>query len=307
MKNLTIIILTFNEENNIIPCLESFKGVSANVFVVDSFSTDKTIDLLKENQITFVQHPFENYSAQRNWALANNPFQTEWVFQLDAGERFTPELVNWINSKFNPKDTTVDGYMFSRRTMIFGKEVRHGGQYPNFHLRLFKANKGKCENKLYDQHFVVEGNKKVIKNRVDIIDTVLDSWMNFVQAHNKWAMFEAIEIIKKEKETGDVRPKFFGSPIERRRWLKNNIFQKAPLFLRAFMFFFYRYFIKLGFLDGKTGLAFHFIQGCWFRFLIDANVMEIRHKMKTGNKSFETLILDEYGERFAVLVKRKTS
>ena len=301
--SLTIILLTFNEENNILECIHSLKDMHANIFAVDSYSTDKTLDILTENNISFVQHPFENYAAQRNWALVNNPFKTEWVFQLDAGERFTPELVNWLNTEFKPEDTSFDGYMFSRRTMIFNKEVRHGGQYPNFHLRLFRTSKGRCENKLYDQHFVVDGNVRVIKNRVDIIDTVLDSWHNFIQAHNRWALYEAIEIVhRKQKETGEVKPRLFGSPIERQRWLKNNIFQKAPLFLRSFLFFIYRYFIRLGFLDGKTGLTFHFLQGFWFRFLIDANVMEIRNKLSKYN-SLKELVEKEYGERFVKLVR----
>lgn len=305
MKALTIILLTFNEENNLEHCLKSIEGIEANLFVVDSYSTDKTLEILKTKDITFVQHPFDNYAAQRIWAQQNNPFNSEWVFHLDAGERFTPELIQWLKKDFNPNDSAIDGYMFSRRTMIFGKEIRHGGQYPNFHLRLFRTSKGKCEEKLYDQHFVVNGTTRVIKNRVDIIDTVLDSWHNFIQAHNRWALFEAIEIVKKEKETGDVKPRLFGSPIERRRWLKNNVFQKAPLFIRAFLFFNYRYFVRLGFLDGKLGLAFHFIQGCWFRFLIDANVLEIHGKMPKYNHSLPDLVKNEYGERFVKLVNTK--
>lgn len=304
MKKFTIIILTFNEETNLPACLKSFEGLDVNVFVVDSYSTDKTIEFLEAAKINYVQHPFENYAAQRNWALANNPFNEEWVFQLDAGERFTPELVNWLNHHFDPEHSAVDGYMFSRRTMIFDKEVRHGGQYPNFHLRLFRSSKGKCEEKLYDQHFVVNGKTQVIKNRVDIIDTVLDSWHNFVQAHNRWALYEAIEIVQKnQKDAGEVKLRFWGTPIERQRWLKNNIFQKAPLFSRSFMFFIYRYFFRLGFLDGKTGLAFHFLQGFWFRFLIDANVMEIRNKLPGYNFSLKALVQTEYGDRFLKLVK----
>ncbi|HEY4785460.1 MAG TPA: glycosyltransferase family 2 protein [Bacteroidales bacterium] len=305
MQNrLTVILLTFNEEQNLPECFESIKTLNANLFVVDSFSTDGTVEFLKKNQINYVQHPFENYANQRNWAQQHNPFNTEWVFHLDAGERFTEELTDWLKNKFDPENNLADGYMFSRRTMIFGKEVYHGGQYPNFHLRLFRAVKGKCEEKLYDQHFVVAGNVKAIKHRIDIIDTVLDSWHNFIEAHNRWALYEAIEIVKQNQaDTGEVKSRLFGSPIERRRWFKNNIFQKAPLFIRSLLFFLYRYIFRFGFLDGKTGLAFHFLQGFWFRFLIDANVLEIRVKLPTYHNSLKELVFHEYGEKFVRLVE----
>ena len=123
-EKFTIIILTYNEESNLPSCLESLKGVDAFLFAVDSFSQDKTLNILQEHNISFKQHAFENYSLQRNWAQANNPFKTEWVFHLDAGERLTPELVQWLNTYFSVKNNDVDGFMFSRRTIFFGKWIR---------------------------------------------------------------------------------------------------------------------------------------------------------------------------------------
>ena len=278
----TIILLTYNEEVNLPVCLASLAGIKAPIFVVDSGSKDNTLALLEQQNIPYLQHPFENYSRQRNWAQAHNPFNTEWVFHLDAGERFTPELVQWLNNNFNPAQA-VDGYMFSRRTMFLGKWIRYGGHYPNFHLRLYRTTKGKCEDKVYDQHFVVDGVTEVVKAGTDIIDTVTDTLQNFTQGHARWAAFEANEIISATTEKGDVKVNFFGTPIERRRWFKNNVFQKTPLFVRSFLYFFYRYFFKLGFLDGKMGLVFHLLQGFWFRFLIDAMVLEARTKRQDEN------------------------
>lgn len=278
----TIIILTLNEEENLPLCLHSLNGVDAPIFVVDSGSKDKTLQIIEQHKIIYKLHPFENYSQQRNWAQANNPYNTKWAFHLDAGERFTPELVQWLNNDFNPaKD--IDGYMFSRRTMFFGKWIRYGGHYPNFHLRLYRVSKGKCEDKVYDQHFVVDGVTEVVKPGIDIIDTVTDTLQNFTVGHARWAAFEAKEIISASPEKGEVKVDFFGTPIEKQRWFKNNVFQKTPLFMRSFLYFFYRYFFKLGFLDGKMGLVFHLLQGFWFRFLIDAMVLEA--KAKTQGKS----------------------
>jgi len=247
--------------------------LDAPVFAVDSYSTDRTLGILEAHGVPILQHPFENYAHQRNWAQANIPYDVRWVFHLDAGERMTPELVHWLNASFDPH-SEVDGYMFSRRTMFFGKWIKYGGHYPNYHLRLYRANKGHCENKVYDQHFIVEGNKQVVAAGIDIIDTVTDTIQNFTVSHARWAQLEAAEIMSSKKAKGEVQVRFFGSPIERRRWLKNNLFQKTPLFLRSFLYFFYRYFIRLGFLDGKLGLTFHLLQGFWFRFLVDAMVLE---------------------------------
>jgi glycosyltransferase involved in cell wall biosynthesis len=273
--SFTIILLTFNEEENLPICLQSLSGIKAPIFIVDSYSTDQTVSIIKSHRISYLQHHFENYSRQRNWAQANNPYQTNWVFHLDAGERFTPELVYWLNNHF-VSSGNIDGYMFSRRTVFFGKWIRYGGHYPNYHLRLFKTSKGKCENKVYDQHFVLNGHLEVVKKGTDIIDTVTDSLQNFTIGHARWAGFEANEILNSASQKGDVKVNLFGTPIERRRWFKNNIFQKTPLFIRSFLYFFYRYFIKLGFLDGKRGLVFHLLQGFWFRFLVDAMVLELK-------------------------------
>lgn len=273
----TIIILSFNEEANLPLCLDSLNGVEAPIFVVDSGSKDRTLEIIEQRGLVYKQHPFENYSRQRNWAQANNPYNTEWVFHLDAGERFTPELVQWLNNNFDPI-RAVDGYMFSRRTMFLGKWIRYGGHYPNYHLRLYRTTKGKCEDKVYDQHFVVDGVTEVVKAGTDIIDTVTDTLQNFTIGHARWAAFEAGEIISATTEKGDVKANLFGTPIERRRWFKSKVFQKSPLFMRSFLYFFYRYFFKLGFLDGKMGLVFHLLQGFWFRFLIDAMVLESKTK-----------------------------
>lgn len=296
--NLTVIILTYNEEQNIKLCLDSLRQLNAHIFVVDSYSTDQTLSILQDWQISYVQHPFDNYAQQRNWAQANCPFNTEWVLHLDAGERATPELIFWLQSKFDP-DENLDGYMFSRRTYFLGQWIRWGGHYPNYHLRLYRKSKGHCEAKAYDQHFVVDGQTKKLPAGIDMIDEVTDSIHNFTLTHNKWALFEALESVATVMEKGEVTPKLLGTPIQRRRWLKSNVFQKTPLFVRSMAYFLYRYFIRLGFLDGTKGLVFHFLQGFWFRFLIDANIFEVQNRIaKEKNKPLEELIKQYYGSVF---------
>jgi glycosyltransferase involved in cell wall biosynthesis len=300
--DLTVIILTYNEEKNIKGCLDSLKGLNIPIYVVDSFSNDATIDILKERKIKYIQHPFEHYAAQRNWAQANNPYKTDWVLHLDAGERLTPALRTWLKEEY-PKLAGYDGYMFSRRTEFMGRWIKHGGHYPNYHLRLFDTSKGHCENKVYDQHFVVEGKTQALAKGLDMVDVVSDNLKDFCQSHLKWAAFEALEIISSETKKGEVEESLSGSPIEKRRWMKNNVFQKTPLLWRSLFYFCYRYFVRLGFLDGKKGLIFHFLQGFWFRFLVDSIVIEIKDKQSKGEKTLSEIASENYGVDINKLLK----
>ncbi len=278
MSRLSVILLTFNEEKNIDTCLDSLQALTGiPVFVVDSGSTDRTLEILASRKVAIALHPFENYAQQRNWAQENAPFQTEWVLHLDAGERLTPEMANWLISDFDP-NTAANGFMFSRRTFFMNRWMRHGGHYPNFHLRLFRRAMGHCEAKAYDQHFVCAGEIEKAAARIDFIDHVAHNLSEFTAAHSRWALAEAKERVAAAGQTGEVTARFGGNAIERRRWLKTRVFDRSPLFLRAFLYFFYRYFIRLGFLDGMPGLIFHFLQACWFRFLVDAMYYEIRQQ-----------------------------
>lgn len=292
MSKLTIVILTFNEEANIGACLDSLAGVQAPIFVVDSYSTDSTLAILDERGIPYVQHEFKNYAAQRNWSQTNLPQPTEWVLHLDAGEKLTPAMGVWLNESFNPEDTNVDGYMFARRAIFLGRWIKYGGYHPIYHLRLYRAHKGHCENKVYDQHFVVDGPTARAAKGADLEDGVMSSLRDFTVSHARWAVFEAVESILAEKDTGEVEARLFGNPIERKRWLKSRVFQRAPLFTRSFLYLFHRYFIKLGFLDGKEGLIFHFLQGFWFRFLVDSTIYEIKQEMK--DRPLEEVVKDKY-------------
>jgi glycosyltransferase involved in cell wall biosynthesis len=250
------------------------------LFIVDSGSVDRTTEIAEAHEAIVKHHPFENYAAQRNWALDNLPFATPWVLHLDADERLTPELVNEINDLLADPPPHVAGFLLRRRTVFMGRWIRHGGHYPSHHLRLFRTGSGRCENRLYDQHFVLEGSVGTVK--ADYIDVVTSSLVTWTVRHARWAGMEARELVALSKGAGQVRPKVFGNPIERRRWWR-NMYGRGPLFVRAFVYWSYRYFLRLGFLDGKEGLVFHFLQGFWFRFLIDALIDEERkHTRQIG-------------------------
>ncbi|SFV31343.1 glycosyltransferase family 2 protein [Thermoflavifilum thermophilum] len=274
---ITCIILTFNEENNIENCLKSVFHLCDEIMIVDSGSTDKTIEIAKNYTDCIFYHEFENYASQRNWALDNLPIHNNWIFNLDADHRITEELETELLRLFQEGiPDEVSGFLISRRTIFLGRWIRYGGHYPTYHSCLFKKGFGRCEDKLYDQHFVVTG--KLIKVKGDIEDIITDSISRFIARHNQWSTLEARFITEKQKSRKNhelIRGNPAGNPIEKRRAFR-DLYYCFPLFLRPFVYFFYRYVIRLGFLDGKEGLIFHVLQGFWFRFLVDVKIWELR-------------------------------
>lgn len=276
---LSIIILTFNEEKNIEACLQSIIGLKCPIFLVDSGSTDDTLTIASKYDVQVYHHPFENYGAQRNWALDNLPIETPWILNMDADHRMTAELSIELEDIFSQSvlDNT-QGFLISRRTVFMGKWIKYGGHYPTYHAILFRKGFGVCEDKLYDQHFVVNGHCETLKS--DMIDTLTDSLQSFTTRHNRWSTLEAEDQFygyAKKHKAELVQANVRGNALQRRRYAK-SVYEMFPLFVRPFIYFFIRYFIKLGFLDGKKGLIFHFLQGFWFRFLVDAKIYELMKK-----------------------------
>jgi glycosyltransferase involved in cell wall biosynthesis len=243
---------------------------------VDSGSTDQTLEIARAAGARIVEHPFENYAAQRNWAQQNLQLGTGWILHLDADERLTPTLVTEINKELNKPDIRVDGFLLRKRTIFMGRWIRHGGHYPSYHLRLFRKDKGACEDRLYDQHFVVDGAVATLTG--DYLDVVASNINTWTLRHARWAQMEAREMMAPSITRRRVKSDPLGNPIERKRWLREGVYARAPLFIRPFLYGLYRYVLRLGFLDGKEGLIFHFLQGCWYRFLIDCEILEHRKR-----------------------------
>jgi glycosyltransferase involved in cell wall biosynthesis len=280
---LSVIILTFNEEKNIRPCLDSIVGWAGQILIVDSGSTDQTLEIAQQYPVEIFSHPFENYSLQRNWAFDNLPIQHDWVMNLDADHSATSEIKEELTAHFGQGiPSNINGFMASRRTLFMGKWLKRGGQYPVYHGVVFRKGFGRCEEKEYDQHFVISG--EAITLRGDINDIITDSLTNFTTRHNKWATLEALDAFAitlppVNDATSSENKKLLladknGNAMQQHRYLRLKYYG-YPLFWRVFFYFLYRYFFKLGILDGKQGLIFHFLQGFWFRFLVDAKIYEI--------------------------------
>lgn len=275
---ISAIILTFNEEEAIGDCLASVAGVCDEIFVVDSFSTDKTLAIAANFTEKIVQHPFANHAQQRNWAQDTLPVKNKWVLHLDADERVTPELAKQLEDIF-AHPVSADGFMVSRRTVFRGKWIRFGGHYPVYHLRIFKKAKGRSEERLYDQNYMVTG--EVLKIDADIINIINPDLATWKQRHRRWARLEAEEVLFNRDRKLNIG--LTETPIGKRNWLRYNVYYRLPLFLRALVYFFYRYFIMLGFLDGVRGSAFHFWHGLWYRMLVDYRIFQLSMKGKNAH------------------------
>jgi glycosyltransferase involved in cell wall biosynthesis len=279
-RNLSVVILTLDEERNLPACLSSVRPLDAELFVVDSGSTDRTLEIARAAGCHVVEHPFENYGRQRNWAFDHLPIATPWTLCLDADERLTPELAAEIAALVARPEARHDGYMLRKRTVFMGRWLRHGGQYPAWHLRLFRTGRGRCEDRLYDQHFVVRGSVGRLEH--DYLDVITSDLATFIARHNRWAELEAREILARAAPAcpprTTVAARLTGTAIERKRFLRTRVYQRFPPFLRPFLFWIYGYVFRLGFLDGIEGLIFHTLQRFWFRFLTDAKLWELERR-----------------------------
>jgi len=294
--SLSVIILTYNEEKNIEKCLKSLYEWVEEIFIIDSYSTDKTLEISKRYTNKIYQHPFKNHAEQFNWALDNLALKGRWIMRLDADESVTPELKDELIGKLSNLSCIINGLYVKRRVYFMGKWIKHGDLYPRWPLRIFRKDKAKIEERWMDEHIkLIEGKVFYLKN--DIIDDNRNNISWWINKHNNYATRETIDILNLKynfMKRNNIKPKLLGKQEQKKRWLKEKIYTNTPLFIRPFLYFIYRYLFRFGFLDGKEGVIFHFLQGFWYRFLVDVKLYEIQKKMKYENKNVKSAIKDLY-------------
>lgn len=283
MDSLSVLILTSNEEKNIDKCLESIAPTGAKVYIVDSMSSDRTVEIARSMGANVKQRVWTTYSDQFNWGLDNSGIDSDWVMRMDADEEIMPGLADAIRAFLDNPPADVSGVYIRRRVYFMGQWIRHGGYYPTWLLRIFRNGQGRCESLFMDEHIVVNGGRAISLHE-DIIDKNNKDLTFWIDKHNKYASREVKDILRKEMDSlnrtrGDtvIEATVIGHQDSFRRWVKDKVYLRMPLFVRPFLYFIYRYFLRLGFLDGTRGLIFHFLQAFWYRFLVDAKLYELRH------------------------------
>ncbi|MBN8681334.1 MAG: glycosyltransferase family 2 protein [Chitinophagales bacterium] len=273
MNPVTVVILTFNESVNIRQAIGNTVSWAQAVFVLDSGSQDDTVEIAKSMGAQVFHRAFDNYAAQRNHAIKELPFATEWMLFLDADEYLTEALKAEI-SDLLAGQPEHQGYYLKRRFYFMGKWIRYGGYYPTWLLRLFRRDAAYCEREI-NEHIRVKGTTGKLLN--DFADNNQKDFTDWLNKHNKYATFEAEQLALPSQNLG----KLTGSQAERKQWIRERIWSTLlPPLIRPFFYFIYRYFIRLGFLDGKTGFIFHFMHALAYQFIIDVKYIEIKLKNK---------------------------
>jgi glycosyltransferase involved in cell wall biosynthesis len=280
VSSLAVVILSYNEEANLDQALGSVSGWADEVFVVDSYSTDKTVDIALRYGSTVMQNRFQDYAKQRNFALEHLPIQSEWVFFLDADE-WPCEALKMEIRRVISAQPEENGYYLKRRVIWMGCWIRRG-YYPTWILRLFRRGKGRCEDRQVNEHMIVEGKVGYLQN--DFMHEDRKGITDWISKHNSFATREAEELVKELHEPGyqEVDARLFGAQAERKRWIRHRLWSRMPILLRPFIYFFYRYVLRGGFLDGKEAFVYHFLQGLWFPLLIDAKYLETKKMGQSG-------------------------
>jgi len=274
----SFIVLTYNEEIHLPRLLQSIAGLSAPVFILDSGSTDRTIEIGKESGAVVLQHPFENHPKQWDFALKNFPVQTPWVICLDADQVVTPELKNHLLNFREDDHVGIDGIYFNRKNFFKGKWIKHGGYYPFYLLKMIRFGVGYSDiNENMDHRFVVHGKTEIWKDGYLLEENLKENNIRFwIDKHNRYSDLVAQEEVERMRtaKAQTENPNFWGSPNERKASRK-KLWWKLPRYVRPLLYFMQRMIFQLGILDGRTGIIFHFLQGFWFRLIVDIKIDEI--------------------------------
>lgn len=262
-ESITAVILTFNEEKHIKRCITSISDLVERIIVIDSFSQDNTVKIASKLGAEVIQNQWPGFHAdQFNWCLKNVKIESKWLLRLDADEIIPNDLKNELSEKLNSKNV-ADGFVLNRGHIFYGTKIKWGGTYPSKLLRIWRNGIGKCEDKLMDEHIVLKPDVVIDHLENPFWDNNLNTITWWIEKHNEYSTKEAIQFLLTDIGVISTSKK------------NKKLYYKTPIFIRAFLYFIYRYFFRLGFLDGKNGFLWHFLQGFWYRILVDIKISEV--------------------------------
>ena len=272
MISLAVMVIAQNEEANIRHCLNSVKGWAAELYVIDSFSTDLTAQYAQEMGAVVVQHQFEDWASQRNWALDTLSLQPEWVLFLDADEQATAIFRQQVEAALENVGPDVPAFYVYFDFVFLGRCLRHAYESPPV-IRLIRRGKARWVGAGAREYCQVDGRIAEVCSRIWHQDHKgLSAW---IEKQNRNATREANLLWQRAESDAS------GTSERRLRvWVRDRLWNRLPLFVRPLLYFLYRYVARGGFLDGKAGLAYTFLQGYWLNFLADAKYYEMQQEFK---------------------------
>jgi glycosyltransferase involved in cell wall biosynthesis len=288
--SIAVIILAFNESIHLPRALDHIRPFAREIFVIDSYSTDNTVDLAKAGGAVVLQHPFQNYARQFEWALENAPITADWIMRLDADEIIEADLAAEIIAKLPALPSDVTGINLNRKTIFQGRFIRHGGRYPLILLRIWRRGKARIEDRWMDEHmYLTEG--RTVTFRGGFADHNLYDLTFFTAKHNGYASREALDALNQRLHLFEPQLALASASTAKqariKRFLKESVYNRLPFEISATLFFLYRYVLQLGFLDGRPGLIYHVLQGFWYRFLVGAKLRELEQAVQRATSEDE--------------------
>jgi glycosyltransferase involved in cell wall biosynthesis len=282
VPGVTAVILACDEEVHIARAIASVRPFAREVLVVDSFSRDRTAEIARSMGARVVQNAWINYARQFRFALEECGIATEWVLRLDADERIGDELAARLRDLLPSLPLDVSGVVLNRRHVFMGRWIRHGGRYPLQLLRLWRNGLGEVEDRWMDEHVRLLGGR-ALAVAGEFADECERDIAFFVAKHNGYAAREAVDVLGRKYGLFPLPPLTVagsGSQARAKRFVKERIYNRLPFGIGPLAYFLYRYVVQLGFLDGRAGLVYHFMQGFWYRFLVEVRVLELERAIR---------------------------
>ncbi|MEQ8688294.1 MAG: glycosyltransferase family 2 protein [Imperialibacter sp.] len=284
---ITVIILTYNEERHLERCINSVLPIADKVLVIDSLSTDETVKIAQSLGAEVYQNKWPGSQAlQFNWALDHVAIDSEWLLRMDADEYFLPELADEIKGGLMGVSENINGIYLKRRVYFMDHWIRFGGYYPIYILRIWRTGHGRFERRWMDEHLLLKPGS-TLKFKNDFVDANLNDLTWWTEKHNNYATREAAELLNykhKFLKEASIGARLVTHQDHYTRFFKEGLYLRLPIFLRALLYFLYRYVVRFGFLDGTKGLIWHFLQGFWYRFLVDAKMYQIEERARKSGK-----------------------
>lgn len=296
-NSIAALILTKDEGKHIERCIRSVRDVCEDVVVVDCHSTDNTRELATALGARVFEHDWTNYATQFNWGLRQTGITTEWVWRIDADEYLDKHLGEAVKEAVTTCADDVNGVYVRKRIDFMGRPLLHGGWYPSYHLKVFRREKGECENRWMDEHIRIFEGKTITVEQGDLVDANLNDLTWWMDKHNGYATREMADMLMMkyglDASAQEVEPRFFGTEEQRKRWLKAR-YVRTPLFIRPLVNFLLRYVVKGGFRDGKEGFVWHFLQGFSYRVLVDAKIFELEKRFGFDDERIKEYLREKY-------------